>query len=76
MKIVRCKVSNSFLSKIFRNEVGLAESELPHDVEVVKIAPEDEWFWVYLRSREFVDIDLDYEVVPEVPIWFGPGRRG
>lgn len=75
MQVVRCKVSHSFLSRIFRNEIGLSESELPKDVEVVEIEPEDDWFWVYLESSEYIDVDLDYETIPEVTIWFGPRRR-
>jgi len=77
MKVVKCKVSNNFMSKIFRDEIELSESELPKDVEVagMKGNLSEDWFWVYFTSKEFIDIDEDYEQIPEMTLWFGPRRK-
>jgi len=62
---------------MFRDEVELSESELPSDVKVVGIKGnlKEDWFWIYFSSSEFLDIDLDYESVPELTLWFGPRRK-
>lgn len=77
MKVVKCKVSNNFMSKIFRDEIELSESELPKDVSVagMKGNLSEDWFWVYFTSKEFIDIDEDYEQIPEMTLWFGPRRK-
>lgn len=77
MRVVKCKVSNSFLSKIFCDEVELSESELPKDVRVAGIKGNlsEDWFWVYFQSKDFMDIDPDYDTIPEVTLWFGPRRK-
>ena len=77
MRVVKTKVSNNFLGAIFRDEVELGESELPSDVRVAatKADLNEDWFWVYFTSKEFMDVDPDYDVIPEVTLWFGPRRR-
>lgn len=77
MKVVKCKVSNNFMSKIFRDEIELSESELPKDVSVAGIKGNltEDWFWVYFTSKEFIDIDEDYEQIPEMTLWFGSRRK-
>lgn len=78
MRVVKCKVSTDFLGRIFRDEIELSQSELPSDVKVVGIKAEidEEWFYVYFSSREFMDVDPEYDVgVPEVTLWFGPRRK-
>lgn len=70
-------MSNSFFSKILNDEIELSDSELPEDVRVagVKGKLEEDWFWLYLTSDEFVDIDPDFDHIPELTIWFGPRRN-
>lgn len=77
MRVVKCKVSNDFLGRIFRNEIDLTEGELPKDVHVSAIRADlgEEWFLVYFSSREFMDIDPEYDTIPEVTLWFGPRRK-
>jgi hypothetical protein len=77
MRVVKCKVSHNFLGSIFRNEIDLANSELPKDTKVVSVRgkPKEEWFWVYFSSKEFIDIDLTIEKVPELTLWFGRRRE-
>ena len=76
MRVVKCKVSNNFMGAIFRNEIDLSDSELPKDVRVIGVRgnPKEEWFWLYFASKEYIDIDLDYEKVPELTLWFGRRR--
>lgn len=77
MRVVKCKVSNKFLGRIFRDDVDLSQSELPKDVEVAATRGnlDEEWFWVYFKSKEFMDIDPDYDTIPEMTLWFGPRRK-
>lgn len=65
------------MGQLFRDEIDLANSELPKDVKVVGVSGnlKEEWFWVYFESKEFYDIDLDYESVPEMTLWFGHRRK-
>lgn len=76
MRVVKCKVSNNFLGRIFRDEIDLSKSELPKDVKVAatKGTLNEDWFWVYFSSKEFFDIDPDYDTIPEVTLWFGPKK--
>lgn len=77
MRVIKCKVSHNFLTSIFRNEIDLANSELPKDASIVGVKGnmKEQWFWLYFKSKEFVDIDLDYEQVPEMTLWFGRRRK-
>lgn len=77
MRVVKCKVSNNFLGMIFRDEVDLGESELPADVKVSAVKGDlaDGWFWVYFSSKDFPEIDPEYDSIPEVTLWFGPRRK-
>jgi len=77
VRVVKCKVSNSFLSRIFRDEIDLSNSELPPDVEVAGIKGNlsEDWFWVYFKSKEFFEVDPEYGTIPEVTLWFGPRRK-
>jgi len=65
------------MSELFRDEIDLANSELPKDVKVVGVAGnlKEEWFWVYFSSKEYIDIDLDYETPPEMTLWFSHRRK-
>lgn len=76
MRVVKCKVSHNFMSSVFKNEIDFSDSELPRDTKVVGIKGnlKEEWFWIYFKSREFMDIDLDYDQIPEVTLWFGRRR--
>lgn len=77
MRVVKCKVSNDFLGRIFRDEIELSQSELPDDVKVAGIKGNlnEDWFWVYFTSSEFYEIDPDYDTIPEMTLWFGPRRK-
>lgn len=77
MRVVKTKISNHFLSRILRDEIDLSGSELPRDVEVAgtKATLSEEWFWVYLKSKEFMDVDPDFGDIPELTLWFGSRRK-
>ena len=66
------------MGRIFRDEVDLSQSELPKDVKVAAVKGDynEEWFWVYFSSREFMEVDPELNLgVPEVTLWFGPRRN-
>ncbi|MCA1800158.1 MAG: hypothetical protein LC650_02545 [Actinobacteria bacterium] len=77
MRVVKCKVSHNFLTELLRDEIDLEHTELPSDVKVwaVKGNIKEQWFYLYLHSREYVDIDLEYDRVPEMTLWFGHRRK-
>lgn len=77
MKAIKTKMSNHFLGRILRNEIDLSTGELPKDVKVggVKATLGEDWFWLYLTSREFIDIDPEYDVIPEMTLWYGERRK-
>lgn len=77
MRVVKCKVSHAFLTSVFHDEIDFSNSELPADAKVVGIKGnlKEQWFWVYFKSKEFMDIDLDYDHIPELTLWFGHRRK-
>lgn len=77
MRVIKTKMSNHFLSRIIRNDIDLSTGELPRDVTVsgMKATLEEDWFWLYLTSKEFIDIDPDFGMIPELTLWYGERRK-
>lgn len=77
MRVIKSKMSHHFLGRILRDEIDLSTSELPKDVRVLSMKGDldDDWFWLYLGSKEFMDIDPDYDTIPELTLWYGERRK-
>lgn len=77
MRVVKCKVSHHFLTQLFRGEIDTDSAELPKDARVVAVKGDikEQWFWVYFKSKEYADIDLEFDRVPELSLWFGHRRK-
>ena len=77
MRVVKWKVSHKFLTDLIKGEIDLEGTELPEDLRVVGVKGrvKDEWFYLYLRSKEYLDIDTEYDKIPELTQWFGHRRK-
>ncbi|MCA1800598.1 MAG: hypothetical protein LC687_01990 [Actinobacteria bacterium] len=77
MRVIKAKMSNHFFTRILRDEIDLSSGELPKDVKVAaaKAKLDEDWFWIYLTSKEFMDVDPDFDFIPELTLWFGGNKK-